>query len=128
MSPKLEITVSPHYEVRWGANDDKTEMNVLRSFFPTCAPDKMNFVLFSTNGIHGSPITIEDIERDLTLTDQEIGDPEERATDLTYLVVQPRLVVLVYGVCQPQNQADINWLKKLRAESTKVMATLSYPQ
>lgn len=128
MTDNVQITVFPHYEVRRGSPSDADGMQVLRDFFPTGQPNYMNFVLFSTDGIHGYRATIEDVERDMRLSDQEIGDPEDRQTHVTYLVVQPRLVALVYGNCRPQCQADIDWLKHLRAESSKTMATLSYPQ
>ena len=118
----------PHYKVSSGSDKDAGGMEALHAFFPDCSPNYMNFVLFSTSGMHGSHTTIEDIERDMALSDQEIGDPDERCSTLTYLVVQPRLVAHTYGNCQPQNQADIDWLKQLRARSAAVMAKLSFPQ
>jgi hypothetical protein len=43
-----------------------SSMAALRDFFPTGTANTMNFVLFSTSGVHGTYTTIEEIEASLT--------------------------------------------------------------
>lgn len=66
-------------------------MDAIRKFFPHGVADEMNLILFSTSGVHGSYTTIEDIEEILN------GTSEETDTELTFLIVQPRIVALRYG-------------------------------
>lgn len=89
----------------------------LREFFPTGEADEMNFCLFSTSGIHGSYTTIEEIESRVPDSEDDPGN------DLTFLIVQPRLVTLRYGVVEVEPE-DIPFLKQLRASSWKVMAKI----
>jgi hypothetical protein len=63
-------------------------MAALRECFPTGEPDKMNVVLFSTSGVHGTYTTIEDVEKNLS-ADEEV----------TWLHLQPRKVTIRYGTC-----------------------------
>lgn len=86
-------------------------MEVLRTMFPDAETDKMNFVLFSTSGVHGTYTTIEDVEIFL-----KNKDPEGH-NEITFIIVHPRTVTLRYGVCNPQTQDDIDFLKRLRANS-----------
>jgi hypothetical protein len=82
-------------------------MELLRSIFPDATADERNFVLFSTSGIHGSYLTIEDIEIEGTDSDHQ----------LTFLIVRPRIVALQYGNCVAGNPEDIAFLKQLRSSS-----------
>lgn len=52
-----------HYNI-YGMNTD-VAMKMLKEFFPEGKANDLNFVLFSTSGIHGSYCTIEDIEESL---------------------------------------------------------------
>jgi hypothetical protein len=97
-----------HYTTFW-LRDDDSGMTALRDMFPDAEADEMNFVLFSTSGVHGSYCTIEEVE----------SDPD-RST-VTFLVVHPRLVTLRYGNCVPQTEDDFSFLKKLRANSHKAV-------
>jgi hypothetical protein len=83
-------------------------MEALRQMFPDGEANDLNFVLFSTSGIHGSYCTIEDCEA---------GDVH----DLTFLVIQPRIVALRYGNCEPKTPEDFAFLKKLRATSLQAI-------
>lgn len=116
------------FHVAKGAN----AMKALRDWFGEDAKaDEMNFVLFSTSGVHGSYSTIEDCENAMNgegdPDDEPIGDDAPYIPEVTFLVVQPRIVCLRYGNCQPKNADDIAWLKKLRASSWKAVRTVGAP-
>lgn len=118
----MTVTMPPHYQIlRLDADDNKstpnpeTGMKNLRRLFPDAKADDMNFVLFSTSGVHGTYTTIEDIE-------VEIAKGEERS-DLTTLVLHPRIVCLRYGNVAVQTAEDIEFLKRLRASSAAVAST-----
>lgn len=81
----------------------------------------MNLVLFSTSGVHGTYNTIEEAE---TVINGTAKPEDEQITEITFLIVHPRLVALRYGVCNPKNQKDIDYLKKLRASSHAVLAKI----
>lgn len=89
----------------------KSESNVefLKFFFAEGEANYMNFVLFSTSGIHGSYLTIEDIEK-------LIKDEPEKIHELTILLIQPRKVCIFYGQIEVTSE-DIEYLKKLRQSS-----------
>jgi hypothetical protein len=82
--------------------------------FPIAEADELNFVLFSTSGVHGTYQTLE----------QEQQAP---GTGVTFLVIQPRMVLTRYGVVYPQSEEDFAFLKKLRATSWKAMAGVGAP-
>lgn len=94
--------------VTWGLTDKQQGLNALRALFPDAKADEMNFVFFSTSGIHGSYHTIEEEEL----------KPE---TGVTFLVLQPRLVLTRYGVAFPKTEDDFVFLKKLRSSSQEAM-------
>lgn len=93
-------------------------MAALRGMFPDAKANELNFVLFSTSGVHGTYNAIEDAERFLTGADAEGYD------EVTFVVVHPRLVALRYGVCNPKTQDDIDYLNRLRASSHEAVATI----
>jgi len=113
---KTKAYQSSHYSIsRLAPPHDG--MAALREFFPEAEADNMNFVLFSTSGVHGHYGTIEDAERHLA------GD-EEETSDVTFLIIHPRVVHLRYGNAEPKNDDDIAFLKRLRASSWKVALTI----
>ena len=87
-------------------------MIALRGLFPDAKADELNLVLFSTSGVHGTYNTIEEAESVIKGTSED-GDFSE----VTFVVVHPRLVTLRYGVCDPKNMNDIEFLKRLRKSS-----------
>lgn len=87
-------------------------MTALRELFPKGEADEMNFVLFSTSGIHGSYLKIEDAERDL-------GN-----VTITFLVIQPRLVCMRYGLATPKTHDDIQFLKRIRESSKQAVGRI----
>jgi hypothetical protein len=104
-----------HYSVHRLVNGEGG-MQALREAFPEAKADEMNVVLFSTSGVHGTYNTIEDAERFLR------GENPEGFAEVTFVIVQPRRVSLFYGVCDPANQDDIDFLKRLRASSHAALA------
>lgn len=95
-------------------------MESLKCIFPDGEADEMNFVLFSTSGVHGTYVTIEAIELSLQKYPDGIeGDdyPDDYVgSDLTVLIVQPRICCLRYGNVEVTLD-DISYLKKLRQSS-----------
>lgn len=94
--------------------NDKLGMEALRVMFPDGEADRDNLVMFSTSGVHGTYLTIED----------EQAAPD---TGVTFLVLQPRLVATRYGVAHPETEDDFDFLKKLRATSWAVMTRIGAP-
>lgn len=88
-------------------------MAALREMFDDAETNELNFAIFSTSGVHGTYNTIEEAEKFLK------GEDAEGHNEITFLVVHPRLVSLRYSVCNPENQDDIYFLKKLRENSRK---------
>jgi hypothetical protein len=81
----------------------ETALELLRRIFPTGEANELSFALFSTSGVHGSYSTIEDVEKE--------------GGELTFVIIQPRLCTLHYGNCEPKNEEDFMFLKKLRKTS-----------
>lgn len=110
--------VAPRPDVRdygvWQLTRTANAMEALRAMFPLGQCDEMNFVLFSTGGVHGSLRTIEDEE-------QEPGE------GVCFQVIQPRLVLTRYGVAHPQTADDVALLKQLRASSWQALSSLGAP-
>ncbi len=94
---------------------DENGMAALRGFFPTCEPDDMNLVFFSTSGVHGSYNKIEDAAKGIRGERDEYGDVH--CQTVTFVIVQPRICCLRYGNCIPQTQDDIDFLDRLRFKS-----------
>ena len=91
-----------------------TGMEELRELFPDAEANDLNFVLFSTSGVHGSYNKIEDFEAG-------------KVDRITFVVVQPRIVCMRYGNVKPQNQDDIDFLKALRSSSWLVASQIGCP-
>jgi hypothetical protein len=104
---------SPYYSVLGLAGDG---MQALRQLFPEGEANDLNFALFSTSGIHGTYCLIEAVEQDMQ------REVREGPRDVTFVVVQPRIVCLRYGNVEPQTADDIEFLKRLRASSLKAVS------
>lgn len=120
-----------HYSI-FGVKDcddrDAAGMKGLRTMFPDAEANDMNFVLFSTSGIHGLYTTIEEIESGLV----KYGDDPDFADDapddwhgntVTFLIVHPRIVALRYGNAKVTKD-DVAFLKALRASSLAAVAKI----
>jgi len=95
-------------------------MAVLQSIFPDGQANALNMVLFSTSGTHGSYATIEDVEADRA---NDVNDSQ-----VTFLVLCPRVVSLRCGNCIPQTPDDFAFLKSLRTTSQKAFQSIGIPQ
>lgn len=115
---------SGHYSIM-AKETGITGMDALRGMFPDALADELNFVLFSTSGVHGTYNTIEEAERALAGEVDEDGD--ELCREVTFVIVHPRLVSLRYGVCDPESSEDIEYLKKLRRSSFEAVAKIGLP-
>ena len=100
-------TTMNYYTTREVSTDDG--MKTLREIFPEAQADELNVVLFSTSGVHGHNLTIEDCETSDTDT-------------VTFLVIKPRIVQVLYGNCRPETPDDFSFLKKLRDSSREILS------
>lgn len=85
-------------------------MDAIKAMFPDAKADELNFVLFSTSGIHGLYATIEECQAE--------------GYSVTFLIVHPRLVCLRYGNVLPRNDEEWEFLKALRKSSHEVMSKI----
>jgi hypothetical protein len=88
-------------------------MEALRGMFPEGEADEMNLCLFSTSGVHGTYTTIEEVEA-----------KEEGCDDVTFVIVQPRIVCIRFGNATPVTPEDFAYLKKLRESSWKAALSI----
>ena len=115
-----------HYNI-WGISE--RGVDGLRLIFPDGEANEMNFVLFSTSGVHGSYTAIEEIEEGLKkygdspdfLQDEDAEIPDDwHGTSLTVTVYHPRIIGIGYGNVEVKLE-DIPYLKKLRESSWKAV-------
>lgn len=130
MSENLRIVTRPqsydgaHYSIFGFA--EKDGMDVLRSHFPDAKADDMNFVIFSTSGVHGSYTTLKEIEESI----EKYGDDgayeqdDDAGRTLTVLIVHPRIVCLKYGNVTVTAD-DLPYLKDLARSSREIMGGLN---
>lgn len=102
-----------HYSILRLINGERG-MEALRGMFPDGIADDLNFVLFSTSGVHGTYATIEEAE-------------SREFPDVTFVIVHPRLVCMRYGECRAKTEDDFEFLKKLRESSHKVASGIGMP-
>jgi len=102
------------YNVKYGM-----EMYALKQIFPKAEADEMNLVLFSTSGIHGTYNTIEQAEKHL-----KEPENDNYFGEVTFILIQPRIVCMRYGNVRPKNQNEIDYLKKLRQSSWDTLLTI----
>lgn len=97
----------------WSVNRVDDPWPLFKEIFPKGQADTMNFVLFSTSGVHGTYAAIEEVEK--TLNGE--ADTDDQTNDVTFIIMQPRILCFYYGNITPKTQHDINYLKKLRKSS-----------
>lgn len=95
--------------------DPNTGMQALRAMFPDATADPLNYVLFSTSGVHGAYYLIEDVHHSWCRGHRD----EDAKRYVTFVIVQPRIVVMRYGNCTPNSEDDFAFLKRLRASSVR---------
>lgn len=118
-----------HYNIFGVASGEgraETGMAGLRAMFPDAKANDMNFVLFSTSGVHGSYTTIEDVEESLMKYGEDPDFKDEAPGDyhgdtVTFLIVHPRIVCLRYGNAKV-TLVDVPFLKALRASSLEAVS------
>ncbi len=88
----------------------------LKELFPEPKADDINFVLFSTSGVHGSYLTIE----------EALEEKEEDGNEVTVLVYHPRIVHMKYGNVKVTSE-NFEYLKQLRQSSWDAVATIGKP-
>ena len=98
-------------------------MAALREMFPNGDANELNFVLFSTSGVHGTYGTIEDAEA-IVARGFKDEDGDESHPSVTFLLVHPRIVCLRYGNCEPTTADDFAFLKRLRSTSWAAVLTI----
>lgn len=96
-----------------------TGMDGLRMMFTGGEADEMNFCLFSTSGVHGTYTTIEEVEAFVMRGERD--EYNQGPDEVTFLIVQPRIVCTRYGNVAPKTAEDFEFLKKLRASSWGVV-------
>jgi hypothetical protein len=118
--------IADHYAIR-----TLTTMAEVRQFWgDDPQPDEDNWMLGSTSGVHGSYTTLDHIAACFGGTCD--CDPEALAEDaeqshdrptFTVLIVQPRLVKMIYGDV-PVTRADLPYLRLIiRRSLTAIMAS-----
>ena len=112
---------SAHYSVMTTERGINS-LDALRKMFEDAKANEMNFVLFSTSGVHGTYNTIEEAEK--AINGERDADGDEYCQRVTFLVVHPRLVSLRYGECTPRTSDDITFLKELRQNSLAVVGKI----
>lgn len=98
------------------------EMEALKILFPKGEADELNFVLFSTSGVHGTYETIENAAKDFL--DPKTSEEDKQYCRVTFLVIQPRIVCMRYGNVPITSREDIQYLKKLRKTSLQVVSKI----
>lgn len=121
MWKKVDKTGSAHYSVMT-TEKGVDGLTALREMFKAAKADELNFVLFSTSGVHGTYNTIEEAEK--AINGERDSDGDKYCQSVTFLVVHPRLVALRYGECTPKTSNDITFLKELRKDSLAILRAL----
>jgi hypothetical protein len=99
-----------HYElISLLYKSEREQMEWLKWFFRD-GPDRLNFCLFSTSGVHGSYATLDS-------NAQEEPD-KDGCRSITFLVCSPRLVRFQYGNARYTKEEE-PWLRWLATESLR---------
>jgi hypothetical protein len=114
-----------HYNI-YGLKSSASAMEFLKQYFPDGEANALNFVLFSTSGVHGTYTTLDEIEHSMKTYPNGYGDEEDTPDDyhypeVTVLIVQPRIVGMTYGNVKINSMDDLRYLKKLRKSSWKAV-------
>lgn len=130
----VENRGEPGYYTVYGtghAGPDAAIEELRRHFAKDEDVNDLNFVLFSTSGVHGSYVTIEDIEQSMARYPDgpPPGDhPDDYVIpEITFLIVRPRIVTLTYGNATLRNLDDIQWAKRVRWLSAAAVAKIGAP-
>jgi hypothetical protein len=72
--------------------------------------------MFSTGGVNGNYTTIEENEN--------VEDRNEREVGISFVIIQPRILLMRYGNVHPMLPEDYEYLKKLRQSSWEQMGNI----
>ena len=106
--PAIECDHGAHYTIYGFSSIDD-----IKRVFPEGKANDLNWFVASTSGVHGTYTTLDEIEMSLDLP---VGS-EERFTELTCLIIMPRLVSLTYGCIEVTLKEEVVFLRKLIASS-----------
>jgi hypothetical protein len=119
-----------HYNIYSATHDPLASIVALREWFDSDDKiNEMNFILFSTSGVHGCYTTIEEIEASMAAYPDGPPDGDDWPEDycdpeITFLIVQPRLVGMTYGLAKIRNADDVAWVKRMRALTTAAVGKI----
>jgi len=99
-------------------------MEHIKNIFPEGKANSLNWFVASTSGVHGTSTDLKEIEKTIkTPIDQRIEDDENYyPTELTFLIIMPRMVTVTYGNVEIQTQEEIDYLRGLIKSSVKEIA------
>lgn len=120
-----------HYNT-YGTLTPDLAMQMLRDWFGKPKTiNELNFVGFSTSGVHGMYTTIEEVERDIRKFGPDgcgVDDCDHNdgyhPREVTFLLIMPRIVSMTYGNATCRTLDDVKFLKRLRRESRKAFAKI----
>lgn len=118
-----------HYNI-FDSKDSVSAIVTLRDWFKDDdSVNEMNFILFSTSGIHGSYRTLEDIAESTAKYGFDIDGHDEWPDDrvwpeATFLLVQPRLVSMTFGNARIRDEDDLKWAFRVRELSSREAALI----
>jgi hypothetical protein len=95
-----------HYHVFEGIK----KISDLKTIFPEGKADDLNWAFLSTSGIHGSYISLDDLEKDPDCA--ECVDEEGNCT-ITVLVLHPRMCCIKFGEMKFNLKEDSAYLRGL---------------
>ena len=89
----------------------------LKRIFPEGKANDLNWFVASTSGVHGTYSTLDEIEKSIHTPVSEQKEDEYYPTELTCLIIMPRLVCLTYGCIEITKQEEIDYLRTLISSS-----------
>jgi hypothetical protein len=117
-----------HYNI-YATKSPDAALAMLKHWFPDGECNEMNLVFFSTSGVHGSYTTIGEVAAglashpDFDESEDEDWPDDYHGDEVTFLLVQPRIVSMTYGNLRVSPE-DVDWLYKLRASSWKAAQSI----
>ena len=121
-----------HYNI-YAFNSPEDATALLHQYFDNRPCCELNFVLFSTSGVHGSYLTLDDIAKGVVKHGDapDFGDddwPNDYHGDtVTVLLVQPRIVCMRYGNARVR-ASDVGFFKRIQAESWNAVVMIGAPE
>jgi len=108
-----------HYHVF----DGLETIDDLKKIFPQGKADSLNWVFLSTSGIHGSYVSLDDLEKD---PDFKEDIDEEGNANITVLVVHPRMCCIKFGQMRFNLKKDSAYLRGLVKSTVEEIEKFSH--